>query len=192
MRMSARVALTLAGAFILGACSLAPKQKVFLQNMPNWMVQDRSGYTTQGIDSSHVIDGQVQRSEVIARERARFRVAIHIADKIKNTYTATQNANQKPYDDAIFNQIIQAISISLGHGVQLGEYINPNNEEVFMLMQVNHYDPNKLQESLGQIKALAPATVQQITLGVKKIFDEVSLENDTKTHHDFTKERGGH
>ncbi|BEG57628.1 Tumor necrosis factor alpha-inducing protein [Helicobacter sp. NHP21005] len=190
--MSRRIALTLASAFILGACSSGPKQAVFLQNMPSWMVHDMSGYTTQGIDSSHVIDGQVQRSETIARERARFRVAIHIANKIKEVYTASQNTHQKPYDDAIFNQIIQAIAASLGHGVQLGEYINPNNEEVFMLVQVNFYDPVKLQADLESIKSLAPETIRQITVGVKKIFDEVSLENDTKSHHEFTKERGGH
>ncbi|BCZ17256.1 Tumor necrosis factor alpha-inducing protein [Helicobacter sp. NHP19-003] len=190
--MSRRVALTLASVLLLGACSSGPKQAVFLQNMPSWMVQDMSGYTTQGVDSSHVIDGQVERSEVIARERARFRVAVHIANKLKETYTASQNAHQKPYDDAIFNQVIQAISASLGHGVQLGEYINPNNQEVFMLVQVNFYDPTKLQVALEKIKSLAPETIQQITAGVKKIFNEVSLENDTKNHHDFTKERGGH
>ncbi|CRF50199.1 putative [Helicobacter heilmannii] len=190
--MYRRVALTLVSVLLLGACNSGPKQAVFLQNMPNWMVQDMSGYTTQGIDSSHVIDGQTARSEGIARERARFRVAIHIANKLKETYTVSQNAHQKPYDDAIFNQIIQAISSSLGHGVQLGEYINPNNEEVFMLVQVNSYDPAKLRTSLENIKALAPETIQQITLGIKKIFDEVLLENATKNHHDFTKDRGGH
>ncbi|BCZ19011.1 Tumor necrosis factor alpha-inducing protein [Helicobacter sp. NHP19-012] len=189
--MSRRIAFILASAFILGACSSGPKQAVFLQDMPSWMVQDMSGYTTQGIDSSHVIDGQVQRSEVIARDRARFRVAIHIADKLKATYTASQNAHQKPYDDAIFNQIIQAIAASLGHGVQLGEYVNPNNEEVFMLVQVNFYDQAKLQAALEKIKPLASETIQQIAAGMKKIFDELNLENATKNHHDFTKDRGG-
>ncbi|WP_121021069.1 hypothetical protein [Helicobacter vulpis] len=189
--MSRRIALTLIGALMLGACTSTPKKQAFLQNMPAWMIQDQSAHITQGIDSSHVINGQVERSEGIARERARFRVAIHIANRIKDTFTTTQNAKQKPYDDDVFKQVIQAIATSLDKEVQLGEYINPNNHEVFMLVGVNSYSAERLEKGLLGINTLDTETVKQIMLGVKKIFDEVALENDAQTHHDFTKERGG-
>ncbi|WP_104753189.1 hypothetical protein [Helicobacter salomonis] len=190
--MPRRTTLVLVGALILGACTSTPNKQVFLQNMPMWMVQDRSMYVTQGIDSSHVINGQVERSEGIARERARFRVAIHIANKIRDIYIATQNAKQKPYDDEIFKEITQAIATSLDKEVQLGEYINPNNHEVFMLVGVKSYSAERLEKGLLEVSALDMETIKQIKLGVKKIFDEVALESDAQTHNDFSKEGGGH
>ncbi|WP_104695469.1 hypothetical protein [Helicobacter salomonis] len=172
--------LVLVFAFALGACAPKHKKQVFLQNMPMWMVQDRSMYVTQGIDSSHVINGQVERSERIARERARFRVAIHIADKIKKVYTAAQNAEQKPFDSEIFKMITQAIAASLGKEVQLGEYINPNNHEVFMLVRVNDYDSARLQRLLNDIEVLDDKTIQKIMHGVKKVFEEALDYDDVQ------------
>ncbi|MFC3847160.1 hypothetical protein ACFOPX_01240 [Helicobacter baculiformis] len=189
--MSRRIALTLIGALMLGACTPTPKKQAFLKDMPSWMIQDRSMYVTQGIDSSHVINGQVERSEGIARERAKFRVAIHIANKIKDVFTATQNAKHKPYDDDVFKEVTRAIATSLDKEAQLGEYINPNNHEVFMLVRVNSYSAERLEKGLLGIDTLDTETIKQIMLGVKKIFDEVALESDAQTHHDFTKERGG-
>ncbi|WP_120943769.1 MULTISPECIES: hypothetical protein [Helicobacter] len=190
--MSRRITLTLVGALMLGACAMSPKKQAFLQNMPTWMIQDQSMHITQGIDSSHVINGQVERSEGIARERARFRVAIHIANRLKDVFNVTQNSKQKPYDNEVFKEVIQAIATSLDKEVQLGEYINPNNHEVFMLVRVNSYSPERLGKALSEISLLDPETIKQVMLGVKKIFEEVALESDAQTHHDFTKERGGH
>ncbi|MFC3847158.1 hypothetical protein ACFOPX_01230 [Helicobacter baculiformis] len=172
--------LALVLVFALGACAPKHKKQVFLQNMPMWMVQDRSMYVTQGIDSSHVIDNQVERSEKIARERARFRVAIHIADKIKGIYTAAQNAEQKAYDSEIFKEITQAIAASLDREVQLGEYINPNNKEVFMLVRVSSYNATRLQQLLDDIEVLDTSTIQQIMHGVKKVFEEAIDYDDVQ------------
>ncbi|WP_121021073.1 hypothetical protein [Helicobacter vulpis] len=172
--------LVLAGVFGLGACAPKQQKQVFLQNMPMWMVQDRSMYVTQGIDSSHVISGQVERSERIARERARFRVAVHIADKIKGIYTAAQNAEKKPFDSEIFKMITQAIAASLDKEVQLGEYINPNNHEVFMLVRVSDYNPARLKQLLANIEVLDDKTIQQIVRGVSKVFEEAIDYDDVQ------------
>ncbi|WP_120943775.1 MULTISPECIES: hypothetical protein [Helicobacter] len=172
--------LALVGVFGLGACAPQHQKQVFLQNMPMWMIQDRSMFVTQGIDSSHVINGQVERSEKIARERARFRVAIHIADKIKGAYTVAQNAEQKPFDSEIFKMITQAIAASLGKEIQLGEYINPNNQEVFMLVRVNSYNPARLQQLLTNIEVLDNKTIQQIMRGVSKVFDQAIDYDDVQ------------
>lgn len=160
------------GVLLLCACASKPHREVFLQNMPRWMIEDRSMFVTQGIDSSHVIDGQVARSEGIARERARFRVASHIANKIKEIYIKSQNAKQKQYNDEIFREITQAIAASLDKEVQLGEYINPNNQEVFMLVRVGGYSPSQLERLLLGIKALDFQTVKQIMGKVRTIFKE--------------------
>ncbi|WP_104742367.1 hypothetical protein [Helicobacter felis] len=186
------IALTLVTTLFFVGCATKPKKQVFLQNMPAWMIEDRSMYVTQGIDSSHVINGQVERSEGIARERARFRVAIHIANKIKDIYTASQNTEQKPFDAEIFTEITQAIAASLNKEVQLGEYINPNNHEVFMLVRVDGYNSERLEKRLLNIDALQADTVKKIMDQVKKIFNDVVLSEDAATEHDFTKERGGH
>ncbi|WP_104750487.1 hypothetical protein [Helicobacter cynogastricus] len=187
-----RVALALATTLFLVGCATQPKKQVFLQNMPAWMIEDRSMYVTQGIDSSHVINGQVERSEGIARERARFRVAIHIANKIKDIYTASQNAEQKPFDAEIFKEITRAIAASLDKEVQLGEYINPNNHEVFMLVRVDGYSSDLLERRLLDINTLHADTIKKIMDQVKKIFNDVALSKDAATQHDFTKEGGGH
>ncbi|WP_104638849.1 hypothetical protein [Helicobacter bizzozeronii] len=175
------LASSVLGALIWNACASSPQKRVFLQNMPRWMIEDQSMYINRGIDSSHVIDGQVARSEGIARERARFRVAIHIANKIKEFYKQSQNAHQKPYDETIFTQITQAIAASLDQEIQLGEYINPNNQEVFMLVRVDGYQPARLERLLFNIKALDVATVRLILAKVQVIFkaalsyDEVEI-----------------
>ncbi|BCD49231.1 tumor necrosis factor alpha-inducing protein [Helicobacter suis] len=186
-----RVVLILLGVLLV-ACVPTHKKQAFLAGMPDWMVQDQSMYVTRGVDSSHVINGEVKKSEAIARERARFRVAIHIAGKIKDVFKRTQNANQKPYDDAIFEEITQAIANSLDKEEQLGEYINPNNQEVFMLVRVNSYSAMRLGRGLSEIKTLDPETIKQIMSGVQKVFNEAVLEKDAKSNHDFTQDRGGH
>lgn len=33
-------------------------KKFFLQDVPYWMLQNRSEYITQGVDSSHIVDGK--------------------------------------------------------------------------------------------------------------------------------------
>ncbi|WP_233705691.1 hypothetical protein [Helicobacter felis] len=173
-----RVALILATTLFLVGCATQPKKQIFLQNMPAWMMEDRSMYVTQGIDSSHVINGQVKRSEGIARERARFRIAIHIADKIKDIYTASQNTEQKPFDTEIFTEITQAIAASLDKEVQLGEYINPNNHEVFMLVRVSDYNAKRLKQLLQDIEVLDNTTINNILRGVKKVFEEALSYDD--------------
>ncbi|WP_163555289.1 hypothetical protein [Helicobacter suis] len=169
---------------VLGFCACGSnpphKRDVFLQNMPAWMVEDRSMFVTQGIDSSHVIDGQVERSERIARERARFRVAEHIANKIKEIYTKDQNADQKSFDSEVFSEITQAIAASFDKWVQLGEYINPNNQEVFMLMRVDGYSPGRLLDRLEKINTLSTQTVKDIVQAVKTIFKEAIDYGDVK------------
>ncbi|WP_163564293.1 hypothetical protein [Helicobacter suis] len=174
--------LALLGVLGFSACGSNPphKRDVFLQNMPAWMVEDRSMFVTQGIDSSHVIDGQVERSEGIARERARFRVAEHIANKIKEIYTKDQNADQKSYDSEVFSEITQAIAASFDKWVQLGEYINPNNQEVFMLMRVDGYSSGVLQDRLEKIESLSTQTIKDIMQSVKTIFKEAIDYGDIK------------
>ncbi|BEG56970.1 Tumor necrosis factor alpha-inducing protein [Helicobacter sp. NHP21005] len=167
---------------ILGfsACTSTHKKDVFLANVPAWMLEDRSAFITQGIDSSHIIDGQIARSEKIARERARFRVAQHIGKQIKDVFKQTQNANQRPFDDNIFKQIVQAIAASLDQGVQLGEYINPNNQEVFILVRVDGYDRGLLEKNLLAIKPIHLNTIKALQQAVHQVFKDAMSYGEVK------------
>ncbi|BCZ19281.1 Tumor necrosis factor alpha-inducing protein [Helicobacter sp. NHP19-012] len=173
---------TLLYLVILGfsACTSTHKKDVFLANVPAWMLEDRSAFITQGIDSSHIIDGQIARSEKIARERARFRVAQHIGKQIKDVFKQTQNANQRPFDDNIFKQIVQAIAASLDQGVQLGEYINPNNQEVFILVRVDGYDRGLLEKNLLAIKPIHTNTIKALQQAVRQVFKDAMNYGDVK------------
>ncbi|BDQ28485.1 hypothetical protein [Helicobacter ailurogastricus] len=173
-------ALILGSLLGFSACTSTHTKDVFLANMPAWMLEDRSSFVTQGIDSSHVIDGQVARSEKIAKERARFRVAQHIGNKIKELFKQTQNANGRPFDDNIFKQIVQAISASLDKEVQLGEYINPNNQEVFILVRVDGYDRGLLEKNLLAIKTLHISTIRALQQEISRVFKDAMSYGQVK------------
>ncbi|WP_104690791.1 hypothetical protein [Helicobacter heilmannii] len=174
--------LTLVFGSLLGfvACTNTHKKDIFLANVPAWMVEDRSAFVTQGIDSSHVIDGQIARSEKIARERARFRVAQHIGSQIKDIFKQTQNANNRPFDDDLFRQVIQAIAASLDQGVQLGEYINPNNQEVFILVRVDGYDRGLLEKNLLAIKSIHTSTIKALQQAIHQVFKDAMSYGEVK------------
>ncbi|BCZ17367.1 Tumor necrosis factor alpha-inducing protein [Helicobacter sp. NHP19-003] len=173
-------ALVLSSLLGFVACTSTHQKDIFLANVPAWMVEDRSAFVTQGIDSSHIIDGQIARSEKIARERARFRVAQHIGNAIKETFKQTQNTNNRPFDNDLFRQVIQAIAASLDQEVQLGEYINTNNQELFILVRVDGYDRGLLEKNLLAIKSIHISAIKALQQAIHQVFKDAMSYGEVK------------
>ncbi len=161
-------------------CSNTSQKNSFLQDVPYWMLQNRSQYITQGVDSSHIVDGKkTEEIEKIATQRAAMRVAQNIVHKLKEAYLSKSNRIKQKITNEMFVQMTQPIFDSLMNVNRLGIYINPNNEEVFALVRAQSFDKDALSEGLHKL-SLDNQTVSILVSKVDEIFKDSVNYNDVK------------
>ncbi|AFI04456.1 tumor necrosis factor alpha-inducing protein [Helicobacter cetorum] len=156
------------GLLVLQACTCpnTSQKNSFLENVPYWMLQNRSQYVTQGVDSSHIVDGKkTEEIEKIATKRATIRVAQNIVHKLKQSYISKDNKIKQKLTNELFDKMIQPIYDSLTNVNRLGIYINPNNEEVFALVRAQSFDKDILTQGLHKL----PLEDQSIKILISKI-----------------------
>ncbi|WP_104713079.1 tumor necrosis factor alpha-inducing protein [Helicobacter cetorum] len=156
------------GLLVLQACTCpnTSQKNSFLENVPYWMLQNRSQYVTQGVDSSHIVDGKkTEEIEKIATKRATIRVAQNIVHKLKQSYISKDNKIKQKLTNELFDKMIQPIYDSLTNVNRLGIYINPNNEEVFALVRAQSFDKDILNQELHKL----PLEDQSIKILISKI-----------------------
>ncbi len=170
------------GVLMLQACTCpnTSQKNSFLQDVPYWMLQNRSQYVTQGVDSSHIVDGKkTEEIEKIATQRAAMRVAQNIVHKLKETYLSKSNRIKQKITNEMFVQMTQPIFDSLMNVNRLGIYINPNNEEVFALVRAQSFDKDALSEGLHKM-SLDNQTVSILISKVDEIFKDSINYGDVK------------
>ncbi|WQS13365.1 tumor necrosis factor alpha-inducing protein [Helicobacter pylori] len=170
------------GVLMLQACTCpnTSQKNSFLQDVPYWMLQNRSQYVTQGVDSSHIVDGKkTEEIEKIATQRAAMRVAQNIVHKLKEAYLSKSNRIKQKITNEMFVQMTQPIFDSLMNVNRLGIYINPNNEEVFALVRVQSFDKDALSEGLHKM-SLDNQTVSILISKVDEIFKDSINYGDVK------------
>lgn len=151
-----------------------------MQDVPYWMLQNRSEYITQGVDSSHIVDGKkTEEIEKIATKRATMRVAQNIVHKLKETYLSKSNRIKQKITNEMFIQMTQPIYDSLMNVDRLGIYINPNNEEVFALVCARGFDKDALSEGLHKM-GLDNQAVSILVAKVEEIFKDSVNYGDVK------------
>ncbi len=144
------------------------------------MLQNRSQYVTQGVDSSHIVDGKkTEEIEKIATQRAAMRVAQNIVHKLKEAYLSKSNRIKQKITNEMFVQMTQPIFDSLMNVNRLGIYINPNNEEVFALVRAQSFDKDVLSEGLHKM-SLDNQTVSILISKVDEIFKDSINYGDVK------------
>ncbi|PUD82015.1 tumor necrosis factor alpha-inducing protein [Helicobacter pylori] len=170
------------GVLMLQACTCpnTSQRNSFLQDVPYWMLQNRSQYLTQGVDSSHIVDGKTtEEIEKIATKRATIRVAQNIVHKLKEAYLSKSNRIKQKITNEMFIQMTQPIYDSLMNVDRLGIYINPNNEEVFALVRARGFDKDALSEGLHKM-ALDNQAVSILVSKVEEIFKDSVNYGDIK------------
>ncbi|WQS16279.1 tumor necrosis factor alpha-inducing protein [Helicobacter pylori] len=170
------------GVLMLQACTCpnTSQKNSFLQDVPYWMLQNRSQYVTQGVDSSHIVDGKTtEEIEKIATQRAAMRVAQNIVHKLKEAYLSKSNRIKQKITNEMFVQMTQPIFDSLMNVNRLGIYINPNNEEVFALVRAQSFDKDALSEGLHKM-SLDNQTVSILISKVDEIFKDSINYGDVK------------
>ncbi len=170
------------GVLMLQACTCpnTSQRNSFLQDVPYWMLQNRSQYITQGVDSSHIVDGKkTEEIEKIATQRAAMRVAQNIVHKLKEAYLSKSNRIKQKITNEMFIQMTQPIFDSLMNVNRLGIYINPNNEEVFALVRAQSFDKDALSEGLHKM-SLDNQTVSILISKVDEIFKDSINYGDVK------------
>ncbi len=170
------------GVLMLQACTCpnTSQKNSFLQDVPYWMLQNRSQYVTQGVDSSHIVDGKkTEEIEKIATQRAAMRVAQNIVHKLKEAYLSKSNRIKQKITNEMFVQMTQPIFDSLMNVNRLGIYINPNNEEVFALVRAQSFDKDVLSEGLHKM-SLDNQTVSILISKVDEIFKDSINYGDVK------------
>ncbi len=170
------------GVLMLQACTCpnTSQRNSFLQDVPYWMLQNRSQYITQGVDSSHIVDGKkTEEIEKIATQRAAMRVAQNIVHKLKEAYLSKSNRIKQKITNEMFVQMTQPIFDSLMNVNRLGIYINPNNEEVFALVRAQSFDKDALSEGLHKM-SLDNQTVSILISKVDEIFKDSINYGDVK------------
>nr|WP_232254739.1 tumor necrosis factor alpha-inducing protein [Helicobacter pylori] len=161
-------------------CPNTSQKNSFLQDVPYWMLQNRSQYVTQGVDSSHIVDGKkTEEIEKIATQRAAMRVAQNIVHKLKEAYLSKSNRIKQKITNEMFVQMTQPIFDSLMNVNRLGIYINPNNEEVFALVRAQSFDKDALSEGLHKM-SLDNQTVSILISKVDEIFKDSINYGDVK------------
>nr|WP_232259855.1 tumor necrosis factor alpha-inducing protein [Helicobacter pylori] len=161
-------------------CPNTSQKNSFLQDVPYWMLQNRSQYVTQGVDSSHIVDGKkTEEIEEIATKRATMRVAQNIVHKLKEAYLSKSNRIKQKITNEMFVQMTQPIFDSLMNVNRLGIYINPNNEEVFALVRAQSFDKDALSEGLHKM-SLDNQTVSILISKVDEIFKDSINYGDVK------------
>ncbi|WP_187847510.1 tumor necrosis factor alpha-inducing protein [Helicobacter pylori] len=161
-------------------CPNTSQKNSFLQDVPYWMLQNRSQYVTQGVDSSHIVDGKkTEEIEKIATQRATMRVAQNIVHKLKEAYLSKSNRIKQKITNEMFVQMTQPIFDSLMNVNRLGIYINPNNEEVFALVRAQSFDKDALSEGLHKM-SLDNQTVSILISKVDEIFKDSINYGDVK------------
>ncbi|AFI05286.1 tumor necrosis factor alpha-inducing protein [Helicobacter cetorum] len=177
-----QLALCGLGVLILQACTCVntSQKNSFLQDVPYWMLQNRSQYVTQGVDSSHIVDGKkTEEVEKTATQRATIRVAQNIVHKLKESYLSKHNNIKQKLTNEMFIQMTQAIYDSLSNVNRLGIYINPNNEEVFALVRARSFDKDVLVQGLHKL-SLDNQTIKSLVAKVDEIFKDSVNYGDIK------------
>ncbi|WP_104747851.1 tumor necrosis factor alpha-inducing protein [Helicobacter cetorum] len=170
------------GLLVLQACTCpnTSQKNSFLENVPYWMLQNRSQYVTQGVDSSHIVDGKkTEEIEKIATQRATIRVAQNILHKLKQSYISKSNKIKQKLTNELFDKMTHAIYTSLVDVNRLGIYINPNNEEVFALVRARSFDRDILSQELHKLP-LEESTIKILISKVDEIFKESVNYGDVK------------
>ncbi|WP_011578232.1 tumor necrosis factor alpha-inducing protein [Helicobacter acinonychis] len=170
------------GVLMLQACTCpnTSQKNSFLQDVPYWMLQNRSQYVTQGVDSSHIVDGKkTEEIETIATKRATMRVAQNIVHKLKEAYLSKSNRIKQKITNEMFVQMTQPVFDSLMNVDRLGIYINPNNQEVFALVRARSFDKDVLSEGLHKL-SLDNQAVSILISKVDEIFKASINYGDVK------------
>ncbi|WP_104712677.1 hypothetical protein [Helicobacter cetorum] len=160
---------------LLGACA-NPKisKKGYFRNVPTWLVEDRSSYILQAIGTWNVTPN-VTETQAIDRSslRAKERVAYQITEKIHTVYVKSKDDQHKKHDFTVVRQIEGAILKGLKDNMEmLNKWVNPYNNEVFVMVKAKSYNADILRKSLQRIPSLNKKTIDNILKAIAEIFND--------------------
>ncbi|AFI04006.1 tumor necrosis factor alpha-inducing protein [Helicobacter cetorum MIT 00-7128] len=105
--------------------------------------------------------------------RAKERVAYQITEKIHTVYVKSKDDQHKKHDFTVVRQIEGAILKGLKDNMEmLNKWVNPYNNEVFVIVRAKSYNEDILRKSLQRIPSLDKKTIDNILKAIAEIFND--------------------
>ena len=186
MKRFTQLASALAAAFVLGACSSAPKSSPIVNNAPEWVNKGTGAFKDQAgkqvFYGVGIVSGvrNVSLAVPAADDKGRVelaRIMNSMADSLSKNYAASVGSGDKASEEQMISQTSKVLSSFTLHGsVPVDHYVDRSDKDHPVYYALVKLDMAAVQDGLAQSKELDTKVRDYVKANAEKAFDELSAE----------------